>query len=73
MVWAHALKVLRRAVQVTEAKADDPPGTGWVKFTLCHYESGQAARTGNYSLSQAEFETFLRTGQLLPDSLTGRN
>ncbi len=70
IVWADALKVLRRAAQVTEAKSDDPPGTGWVKFNLCHYEDGKAVRTESHSLSQAEFEAFLRTGCLSPASLS---
>ncbi len=68
MVWAQALEVLRRAVQVTEAKPDDSPGSGWVKVNLCHYENRKTIRTENHRLSQAEFETFLRTGRLASDS-----
>ena len=44
MVWGDALKVLKRAVQITEAKPDDQPGSGgWVKAKIYHYEAGVVA------------------------------
>lgn len=64
MDWEDALKVLRRAAQVTGAKPDDPPGEGWVEFKLFYYENGEIARMENHRVSQVEFESFLRTGKL---------
>lgn len=63
MNWADALKVLKRHVQISEAKPDNEfGGKGWVKFKVNHYESSQIVGTDNRQMSQAEFETFLRFG-----------
>jgi hypothetical protein len=67
MAWEDALKMLRRIVQVTEARPDELPGSGgWVKVELRYFEDGKTIRTESHNLSQAEFEGFLRTGQLPP-------
>jgi hypothetical protein len=64
-------RVLPWLVQVKDAKPDTKPGSGgWVKFVLHHYDAGKVVGTGKpagteqYTLSQADFESFLRTGQL---------
>lgn len=63
MRWGDALRVLRRRVQVREAKPDvEGEAEGWVRFELVHYEGGEAVRTEEHTLSQGEFEKFLRSG-----------
>lgn len=65
MAWSDTLEVLKRAVQVVEAKPDDQPGSGgWVKIKLYQYENRTIARTDEHTMSQAEFVGFLRFGQL---------
>jgi hypothetical protein len=65
MAWVDALKILRRAVQVIDAKPNTEPGIGgWVKFDLRYYNAGKVVFTEELTLSNAEFESFLRTGQL---------
>ena len=64
MVWGEALKVLRRLVQVKEAKPDgESDASGWVKFDVHHYNSGERTQTEERTASQAEFLNFLRTGR----------
>jgi hypothetical protein len=64
MVWADALKVLRRTVQVTEARSDELPKSGWVKVKISYFDNGKIISTDNYNMSQSELVAFLRTGQL---------
>jgi len=60
-----ARRVLRRIVQVMEAKPDDQPGQGgWVRIKLIHYEDGSLVATDHHTVSQTEFEAFLRLGRL---------
>lgn len=57
------MRVLRRRVQVSEAKPDvEGEAEGWVRFELVHHEGGEAVRTEEHTLSQAAFEKFLRAG-----------
>lgn len=65
MRWGEALRVLCRMVQVREAKPDvEGEAEGWVRFEITHFVDGKAVRTEERTLSQAEFETFLRSGIL---------
>jgi hypothetical protein len=65
LAWDKALKVLGRAVRVTEAAPDgDYDRNGWVQFTLDHYEAGQVVRSETCRCSQTDFEVFLRSGDL---------
>jgi hypothetical protein len=64
MVWADALIVMRRTVQVVEARSDELPGSGWVKVKVCHYDDGAVVETRDHNMSQVEFVTFLKTGRL---------
>jgi hypothetical protein len=64
MVWADALGVLRREVQVTEARYDELPGSGWVKVRVRYFDDGKVVETMNRNMSQGEFVTLLRTGYL---------
>jgi hypothetical protein len=64
MVWADAVRVLQRAVEVMEARPDELPGSGWVKVTIRYFDDGEVVETRSRNLSQVEFVAFLRTGQL---------
>ncbi|MDO9501993.1 hypothetical protein [Falsiroseomonas sp.] len=58
-------EVLRRIVQVVEAMPDDQPGQGgWVKIRVIRYEGGSITATDHHTMSQAEFGTLLRVGNL---------
>ena len=65
LVWSDALKILRRVVQVCDAKPDTKSGLqGWVRFVINYYdECGYIVRTEERTLSQANFELFLRSGR----------
>ena len=70
LVWSDALKILRRAVQVREARPDTKGGPeGWVRFVIYYYERGHIAWTEERTLSQAGLELFLRSGRLVTPEL----
>ena len=63
MAWGEALKVLRRVVQVREAKPDgEADDSGTVKFDTYYYDAGTRSRTEKRTMSQADFLCFLQTG-----------
>jgi hypothetical protein len=64
LVWSDALKVLRRVVQVCDAEPDAKSGLqGWVRFVINYYdERGYIVRIEERTVSQANFELFLRSG-----------
>ena len=64
MVWGDAVRVLRRDVQVTEARPDELPGSGWVKVKIRYFDGGKVVETISRNMPQGEFVTFLRTGRL---------
>jgi hypothetical protein len=65
MIWRDALKVLRRVVQVHEAKPDTRGNSeGWVSFSIYYYEDGQVVAAEEKTCSQGGFEAFLRNGKL---------
>lgn len=70
MVWAGALPLLQRSVQVVEAVPDkrgSRDGTiaqGTVAFAVTDYRAGKPGSTVRARATQSEFETFLRTGAM---------
>lgn len=64
MAWDDALRGLRRSVQVTEARIDELPKSGWVKLKIWNFHDGKCISSQNYNMPQVEFVAFLRTGQL---------
>lgn len=62
--WSQSLQRIRLAAQVTDALADEIGSPGWVEFSLTRFEHGAAAEVSHHRLTQAGFETFLRTGSL---------
>lgn len=65
MMWGDALKNLKRAVQIKDAKADQETGEeGWVCFTVSYYAEQKIDKAEEHTVSQAQFESFLRTGTL---------
>lgn len=69
MVWSEALLLLRRSVQVIDAKADTEDGnSGWAKIKMTEYANGKVLSTSEVIISQAELEYLLRTGCLSTSS-----
>ncbi|CAA7614701.1 hypothetical protein MTBLM5_140023 [Magnetospirillum sp. LM-5] len=71
ILWGDALKIVRRCVQISEAKPDamdeyDPTVTlpGEVTFLLLEYKGGEIVREGFRTLSQKAFYDYLRTGDV---------
>lgn len=64
--WDHALKHLTRVVQIKDAQSDDESTGygGWVEFELTHYRKGKREASSLHRLSQADFEQFLKIGEL---------